>query len=923
MRRFAQSRLLLSKTCSARPEPLDLKKAVSAAFGSAREAFLGILILYLSVSTDVSREIQHGCTRSFNGTRSMDEIHDHNLSYGRFYNSNSSVYEFLPVDSMPVHRYIQSNPPSFETFICAIGNLRILFWAASTTHLFLAVAELWFLLRFVCPSAGAILLHCTGLIVLSTFLYWVLFDERISRNPIASNYRHPIPCSLFTTTVLLYWNIVFLGNTILSWGVRNLRLCVRNLSMGVWGLAALARAAWGRRRRAGPRPTSLNDSNAVPATIKYGEKYLAFDSIPRNAQCGDLIPFLELRLGSKVPRNARLMVNGRFLKMHETVDEAGLIGHSTIEVSVPIRGGMNCFKSCFRPNLPSDSESSRLRAMDGAPGAASAPAQASPTSPPQAPRHGQHLESGPADQSAVPNFEKSTPPVTKQGHGQHFESGPADQSAVPNFEKSTPPPVTKQGCEFWSIPVGNLRSLIRDLEKDIQAWISQKAPKYNDDTGPSVELNGKSYPFAEYFRQMKIDPKRDVRYSKYYSNQRHTIAGSYVWADSNLTEFADELEKPVHSEKFCWIDVLINCQYEIENSGQVVGLTGEVYSNCDVLILLSASIFTRAWCLLEAANYTRNGCKLHVVGRCSFLQGEDYFSAMKAGVESDVGLIKDEIARKFGSGFHAKFNSSIDDAVVQVYGESLLYNGCYLQAVPVFEKELELKTRRGDDEESIASTYVQLGRVFHALGDYPKALHYHDEALKSQVRRFGTGHSIVANIQNNIAVALEAQGRLEEALELYQKSLETMIRAVGPDHESVAATEDNIGIVLMRKGDYENALIRHQKALDIRVKCLGHGHASVATTEMNIGNVLSAQGDYENALVHLQKALDINIKCVGPHHASVAMTKGNMAYVCKARGDLDQARVLFEEVHNIFLQCFGPGHPNTMQAARDLARCGF
>ena len=61
MRRFAQSRLRLSKTCSARPEPLDLKKAVSAAFGSAREAFLGIIILYLSVSTDVSREIQVRC----------------------------------------------------------------------------------------------------------------------------------------------------------------------------------------------------------------------------------------------------------------------------------------------------------------------------------------------------------------------------------------------------------------------------------------------------------------------------------------------------------------------------------------------------------------------------------------------------------------------------------------------------------------------------------------------------------------------------------------------------------------------------------------------------------------------------------------------------------------------------------------------
>jgi len=58
MRRFAQRRLRWSKTCSARPEPLDWEKAVSTALGSAREAFLGILILSLFVSTDISREIK-------------------------------------------------------------------------------------------------------------------------------------------------------------------------------------------------------------------------------------------------------------------------------------------------------------------------------------------------------------------------------------------------------------------------------------------------------------------------------------------------------------------------------------------------------------------------------------------------------------------------------------------------------------------------------------------------------------------------------------------------------------------------------------------------------------------------------------------------------------------------------------------------
>ena len=51
------------------------------------------------------------------------------------------------------------------------------------------------------------------------------------------------------------------------------------------------------------------------------------------------------------------------------------------------------------------------------------------------------------------------------------------------------------------------------------------------------------------------------------------------------------------------------------------------------------------------ADYTRNCCKICVVGKCLFLQGEDYFAAMRAGVPSDVVLIKQEImiARIFGA----------------------------------------------------------------------------------------------------------------------------------------------------------------------------------------------------------------------------------------------------------------------------------
>ena len=159
----------------------------------------------------------------------------------------------------------------------------------------------------------------------------------------------------------------------------------------------------------------------------------------------------------------------------------------------------------------------------------------------------------------------------------------------------------------------SLRPLLGEIEKDMRDWIRQDKPLFPDTKRP-VQLDGKSYAYAEYFKQKKIDPKFDTRYTKYYRNQRHTLAGSYVWADSPLSEFADELEKPAHDGKLCWIDVLINCQFDINHSGEVVGLTGEIYYNCEVLILLTDGIFKRAWCLLEAANYTRNGCKICVVG---------------------------------------------------------------------------------------------------------------------------------------------------------------------------------------------------------------------------------------------------------------------------------------------------------------------
>ena len=97
--------------------------------------------------------------------------------------------------------------------------------------------------------------------------------------------------------------------------------------------------------------------------------------------------------------------------------------------------------------------------------------------------------------------------------------------------------------------------------------------------------------------------------------------------------------------------------------------------------------------------------------------------------------------------------------IVQVYGESLLYHGRFQEAVPVFLKELVIKRLSEDDENSIASTYYQLGRASDSLGNYAESLRYYGEARQRVVRYFGTGHESVANTEARPPSGPRAAGR--------------------------------------------------------------------------------------------------------------------------------------------------------------------
>jgi hypothetical protein len=65
----------------------------------------------------------------------------------------------------------------------------------------------------------------------------------------------------------------------------------------------------------------LHFPDFAQVAIMFEKQSYAFDGISRNASCSELVAELEVRLGSKIPSQARLVGNGRFLQMHQTIEE--------------------------------------------------------------------------------------------------------------------------------------------------------------------------------------------------------------------------------------------------------------------------------------------------------------------------------------------------------------------------------------------------------------------------------------------------------------------------------------------------------------------------------------------------------------------------------------------------------------------------
>ncbi len=215
-------------------------------------------------------------------------------------------------------------------------------------------------------------------------------------------------------------------------------------------------------------------------------------------------------------------------------------------------------------------------------------------------------------------------------------------------------------------------------------------------------------------------------------------------------------------------------------------------------------------------------------------------------------------------------------------GEELRSQKKYSEAIPYFEKALEIDKSLGADRlsdtafdhKALGLCYSDLSRFEEALGHYLKAL----ELFKAlEVRDQET------QLLNNIGVIYANTGRYEKAIESYHKALE-IGESRGSQTDIIRAL-NNLGLIFYYWGQYERTVNYYERAFEAAQKA--QDNEQIPLILNNLGLVYYAWGRYSEALENYEMALLKNEELGQDFYA--ATNHGNIANVYLAWGGYSEA----------------------------------
>ena len=213
--------------------------------------------------------------------------------------------------------------------------------------------------------------------------------------------------------------------------------------------------------------------------------------------------------------------------------------------------------------------------------------------------------------------------------------------------------------------------------------------------------------------------------------------------------------------------------------------------------------------------------------------------------------------------------------------------GDFRKAIEYHEKRLKIAIEIGD-RAGEGGAYGNLGNAYQSLGDFRKAIEYHEKDLKIAIEigdRAGEGRAY-----GNLGNAYQSLGDFRKAIEYHEKDLKIAIE-IG-DRAGEGGAYGNLGNAFFSLGDFREAIEYHEKRLKIAIE-IGD-RAGEGGAYGNLGIAYQSLGDFRKAIEYHEKPLKIAID-IGDR-AREGRAYGNLGAAYHSLGDFRKA-IEYPEKH--------------------------
>ncbi|XP_078579301.1 uncharacterized protein LOC144863731 [Branchiostoma floridae x Branchiostoma japonicum] len=257
--------------------------------------------------------------------------------------------------------------------------------------------------------------------------------------------------------------------------------------------------------------------------------------------------------------------------------------------------------------------------------------------------------------------------------------------------------------------------------------------------------------------------------------------------------------------------------------------------------------------------------------------------------------------------------------------------GEYHKAIGYHEQALQMHgklTGQNAPNPNITVALNSLGAVWYGLGDQRKAISYLEQALQVYRRIFGqqAEHPHIATFLSNLGSAWNHLGEHRIAVSYLEQSLEMRRNIFGQTtaHPDIALSLCNLGSAWRFLGDYRKAISYHEQALQVNRKIYGQttAHPDIACSLDNLGGAWQLLNEHKKSVWYHEQALQMRKSIYGKStvHPHIAASFNNVGTAWHYLGDYRKAVRYHERGLEMCRSVFGQtkAHPQVATLLNNL-----